>query len=302
MTLFHCVRRPLQIVLPLAAMLLPFQLCIQAQQTHPKIAVVRLKSSEETPERKYIVKDLSADLTAALKADGRLDVPDESAMNNALDKEGLRREALIDVGKCFDVGSRLNCDFMVVGSALVKGIKIHACVRLYAVKNKSLVTTEDVEYGTDQMNLVHSVLASRIRTAIENPAKGDSVGKGFEWKGEYLLSFGKHRIDMEPPILLAVCPNPPFELSVVAEMSAAGGNFAVTNFEVYVDNVGLGSIHGQLSPPVPIKERDLVIGGVPYLFSLDLMDMRVFKMTVDNEDANFVTSAKFSVSVHPKQK
>jgi hypothetical protein len=171
-----------------------------------------------------------------------------------------------------------------------------------------------VEYSVDEMNLLYGVLSSRIAAAIETPPKADSSRPDFKWKGEYLLSFGKHRIDIEPPILLAINSEPPFELSVVAEMAVAKGSHAVTNFEVFVDNMGLGSIHGALSAPLLIKEREWTIGGRAYIFSLELKTIRVFAVQSDDQKMNFsevrpsegeakyVTSALFSVAVRPKEK
>jgi TolB-like protein len=271
-------------------------LLAQGQARRTRIAVVRFKSSQETPERKYIVNDLSSNLAASLRENSRYGIPDDAIVEKAIDGEGLRRNGLLKMEKCFDVGKALNADYVVAGSALLHGIKWHASVRVLSVQQKTLVTTEDVEYSVDEMKLMYSVLASRILAALDFPPKADSNHTSFTWKGEYLLSFGKHRIDMEPPILLAINTDPPFELSVVAEMALAGGTHAVTNFEVFVDDLGLGSIHGGLTPPVPIRDREKVIGGHTYLFSLALKEMRVFTVSVDNEEAKYVTSALFSVT------
>ena len=289
-------------------------LLAQESARRTRIAVVRFKSSQETPERKYIVNDLSPNLSAAIKATGRLDVPDDALVAKAIGDEGLRPDGLLNLDKCINVGKDLKSDYVVAGSAILKGLKWHACVRVLSVQSKKLLTTEDVEYSVDEMNLLYGVLASQIVSAVETPPKADSSRPDFKWKGEFLLSFGKHRIDIEPPILLAINSDPPFELSVVAEMAVAKGSHAVTNFEVFVDNMGLGTIHGALAPPVPVKEREWIIGGRAYLFTLELNTMRVFTVRSDDKDRNFlvarptdeeskyVTSALFSVAVRPKEK
>jgi len=273
----------------------------QDQPPRQKIAVLRFRSWQETPERRNIVKDLSTDLAATLREDAQLEVPDDAVVKNAMQEEGLKPEGLLDQEKCFDVGKALNVEYVVAGSALLEGVKWHANVRVLSVKSKTLVATADVEYSIDEMNSLFGVLASRISAALANPPKEHVTRKDFTWKGEYLMSFGKHRIDIEPPILVAMNADPPFELSIVAEMAVARGGNAVTNFEVFVDNLGLGSIHGRLAPPVPIKEREWKIGTNTYVFSLELKEMRVFTETVYDEEAKYVTSAKFCVTARPRK-
>ena len=277
-------------------------LLAQEHAHRTRIAVLRFKSCQETPERKYIVNDLSPNLAASIRENARFETPDDAIVDKAIQDEGLRRNGLLKLEKCFDVGKALNVEYVIVGSALLKGLKWHACVRVLSMQNKTLVTTEDVEYSVDEMNLMYGVLASRIRASLDFPPKADSNRTNFTWNGEYLLSFGKHRIDMEPPILLDISADPPFELSVVAEMAVARGSHAVTNFEVFVDDLGLGSVHGGLAPPVPIREREWIIGGRSYHFSLVLKDMRVFTVRADDEEAKYVTSALFSVTARPKPK
>lgn len=277
-------------------------LLAQGEPHRTKIAVLRFKSSQETPERRIIVKDLSMDLAAGMREKNKFDMPDDALIKKAMEEEGMNPAGLVDQKKCFDVGRLLNVDYVITGSAILQRSKWHACMRVLSVKNRMLAATAEAEYAVDEMNSLHGVLASQISAALDVPPKVDSALKSFTWKGEYLLSFGKYRIDMEPPMLLAANADPPFELSIVAEMAVGSGSHAVTNFEVFVDNLGLGSIHGALTPPVPIKEREWVIGGNTYLFSLELRDMRVFTVRANDEEAKFVTSALFTVKARPKGK
>lgn len=274
-------------------------LLAQEQQHRTKIAVLRFKSSEETPERRYIVKDLSMDLAAALRENSQLDLPEDAAVKSALQEEGLKPGGLLKQEQFFDAAQALNVEYIVVGSALLEGLKWHASVRVLSVKKKALVATADVEYSFEEMNSLFGVLASRIGAAVAGPVKEYASRKDFTWRGEYLMSFGKHRIDIEPPILVAMNADPPFEVSVVAEMAVARGGNAVTNFEVFVDDLGIESIHGRLTPPLLIKEREWKIGDATYLFGLELKEMRVFTETVEGEEAKFVTSARFLVTVRP---
>lgn len=277
-------------------------LLAQVQPHRTRIAVLRFKSSQETPERKYIVKDLSLNLAASMRESGRFDMPDDAAVQKAMRDEGLKPDGLLSQEKCFDVGKALNVDYVVAGSAMLQRVKWHACVRVLSVQNKSLAATADVEYSVDEMNSLYGVLTSQISEALRIAPKTDSTMKNFTWRGDYLLSFGKHRIDLEPPILLAMNADPPFELSIIADMAVASGNHAVTNFEVFVDDMGIGSVHGELTPPVRIREREWVIGGLPYQFSLELRDMRVFTVHTNDGDVKFVTSAAFSVTARQKEK
>ena len=271
----------------------------QDQPHRATIAVLRFKSLRETPERRNIVKDLSEDLAAALRENIQLALPEDAAVKEAIADEGLKPDGLLELGECFDVGEALKVDYVVAGSALLKGVKWHASVRVLAVRTKSLVATADVEYSVDEMNSLFGVLAARIGAAVAGTPK-EYVGKSdFTWKGEYLLSFGKHRIDIEPPILVAINSDPPFEVSIIAEMAVARGGSAVTNFEVYIDDLGLGSIYADLTPPRFIKEREWKIGGTTYVFSLDLKEMKVFTETVEAEQAKYVTSARFLVTARP---
>jgi TolB-like protein len=279
-----------------------------------KIAVLRFKSSQETPERRSIVNDLSMDLAAGMREKTRFDMPDDALIKKIMLDNKFNPDGLLDLEKCFAVGKALNVDYVVAGSALLQRRKWHACLRVLSVQNRSLAATAEAEYALDEMNSLYGVLASQISTALDVPPKVDSTMKNFTWQGEYLLSFGKYRIDMDPPILLAANADPPFELSIVAEMAVASGGHAVTNFEVFVDNLGLGSIHGALAPPVPIKVREWVIGSTAFLFSLELKEMRVFTVQADkkdareflapatSDDAKYVTSARFTVKVRPKTK
>jgi TolB-like protein len=276
-------------------------LLAQGQPQRTKIAVLRFKSSQETPERRNIVKDLSKNLAAALRENSQLEVADDAAVKEAIEDEGLKPDGLLKRDKCFDVGEALKADYVVVGSALLQGLKWHAFARVINVQNKTLVATADVEYSVDEMNLLYGVLASRIGAALTSPPKEYASRKDFTWKGEYLMSFGKHRIDIEPPILVAMNADPPFEVSIVAEMATARGGNAVTNFEVFVDDLGLGSVYGTLSPPVPIKEREWKIGDCTYVFGLELKEMRVFTERVEDEEAKFVTSARILVTARPRK-
>ena len=280
------------------------ELTLQAQQQphRTRIAVLRFKSSQETPERKHIVNDLSLNLAASMRQSGQFDMPDDATVQKAMQAEGLKPDGLLAQERCIAIGKALNMDYVVAGSAMLQRTKWHACTRMLSVKDKSLAATADAEYPIDEMNSLYGVLASKISEALRIPPNSDSIRKNFTWKGDYLLSFGKHRIDLEPPILLALSADPPFELSVVADMTVASGNHAVSNFEVFVDDMGLGSVHGELTPPVRIREREWVIDGRPYLFSLELKDMRVFTVHTTDGDAKYVTSAAFSVAVQPKGK
>ncbi len=271
-------------------------LLAQGQPQRTKIAVLRFKSSQETPERKTIVKDFSTSLAAAMRENAQFEIPDDWIVKEALEEEGLKPDGLLKQEKCFDMGKALKVDYVVVGSALLQGLKWHANVRVLSVQNTTLVTTVDAEYSVDEMNSLYGVLASRISAKLANPPKEYVSRKDFTWKGEYLVSFGKHRIDIEPPILLAMNADPPFEVSLVAEMSVARGGNAVTNFEVFIDDLGLGSVYGSLSPPVPIKSREWTIGDCVYVFSLDLKEMRVFTERADGEEAKFVTSARILIT------
>jgi TolB-like protein len=275
-------------------------LLAQGQPQRAKVAVLRFKSSQETPERRNIVKDLSKNLAAALREVAQLEVADDATVKEAIQDEGLKPDGLLKQEKCFDVGEALKADYVVVGSALLQGLKWHAFVRVLSVQHKTLVATADVEYSVEEMNLLYGVLASRIGAALANPPKPYASQKDFTWKGEYLLSFGKHRIDIEPPMLIAMNADPPFELSIVAEMATARGGNAVTNFEVFVDDLGLGSVYGALSPPVPIKSREWSIGDCTYIFGLELKEMRVFTERVEGEEAKFVTSARILVTARPR--
>jgi TolB-like protein len=276
-------------------------LVAQGQQPRLKLAVLRFKSSQETPERRNIVKDLSKNLAAALRENARLEIADDAAVKEAVDDEGLKPDGLLKQEKCFDAGEALKADYVVVGSALLQGLKWHAFARVLSVQNKTLIATAEVEYSVDEMNLLYSVLASRIGAALTSPPKEYASRKDFTWKGEYLLSFGKHRIDIEPPMLIAMNADPPFEVSIVAEMATARGGNAVTNFEVFVDDLGLGSVYGTLSPPVPIKNREWKIGDCTYVFGLELKEMRVFTERVEDEEAKFVTSARILVTARPRK-
>lgn len=276
-------------------------LLAQGQSQRTKIAVVRFKSSRETPERRYIVKDISTNLAAAMRENPQFEIPDDAAVKEAIQEEGVKPDGLLKQEKCLGVGKALNADYVVVGSALLQGLTWHASVRVLSVKNKTLVATVNAEYSVDELNSLYGVLASRINAELATPSKEYAARKDFTWKGEYLMSFGKHRIDIEPPMLLAMNADPPFEVSIVAEMATARGGNAVTNFEVFVDDLGLGSIYGTLSPPVPIKEREWKIGDCTYIFGLELKEMRVFTERVEDEEAKFVTSARILITARPRK-
>ncbi len=276
-------------------------LLAQGQPQRTKIAVLRFKSSRETQERKTIVKDFATSLAAAMRENAQFEIPEDWIVKEALEEEGLKPDGLLKQEKCVDVGKALKVDYVVVGSALLQGLKWHANVRVLSVQNGTLVATVDAEYSVDEMSSLFGVLASRISAKLANPPKEYVSRKDFTWKGEYLVSFGKHRIDIEPPILLAMHPDPPFEVSLVAEMAAAMGGNAVTNFEVFVDDLGLGSVYGSLSPPVPIKAREWKIGDCTYIFALELKEMRVFTARADYAEAKFVTSARILVTARPRK-
>jgi TolB-like protein len=271
----------------------------QDQSLRPKIAVLRLKSSQQDPQRRYIVNDLSPNLAGAMRATGKFEMPDDAAVQKALQEEGLKAEGLLVREKCLDVGKVLGVDYVVAGSALLEGLTWSASVRVFSVKNQALVATADASYSINQMNVLYGVLASRISEALANPPDYKAAWKNFAWKGEQLMTFGRHRVDLEPPILVANNAEPPFELSVVADMSAAGGSHAVANFEVFVDDMSLGTIHGRLAPPVTVKERTWAIGGCAYVFTLELKEMRVFTPRGGEEETNFVTSAKILITARP---
>jgi TolB-like protein len=276
-------------------------LLAQEQPHRVKIAVLRFKSSQQDQQRRYIVKDLSANLAASMRANGQFEMPDDAIVQKAVQEEGLKPDGLLIQEKCLDVGKALNVDYVVVGSALLEGLTWSASVRVLSVQNKTLAATADAAYSVNEMATLYGVLASRIGAVLANPPKEQVSWKDFTWKGEYLMSFGRHRIDLEPPILVALNAEPPFELSVVADMSVASGSHAVTNFEVFVDDMSLGSIHGTLAPPVTVKEREWTIAGCTYVFSLELKEMRVFTPSRGEEETNFVTSARISITVRPRK-
>jgi TolB-like protein len=276
-------------------------LVAQQQPRTTKIAVVRFKSSQETPERRTIVEDLSTNLQAAMRANGAFEIPDDATIHHAIEEEGMKPEGLLKQDECLNVGKALNVDYIVVGSAILQGLKWHACARILSVQSKQLVATAEAEYSVDEMKTLYSVLASQIREELANPTKDDSTLKNFAWKHHYFLAYGKRRIDIEPPALLAINAEPPFELSVIADMAVARGGLAVSNFEVFVDDAGLGSIHGDLTPPRPIKERERTIGGRAYLFKLDLKEMHLFTDRTSGEEARYVTSALITVTVQRRE-
>lgn len=269
-------------------------------QDHPKpisIAILRLKSSEETPERRRIVKDLATDLAAAFRENGSFATPEDAAVLKAIKGEGLRPEQLLSQEKCFDAGKELGVDYVVVGSAIMYRFRWHACVRVLSVKEEKLVATADAEYPVDQIGTMFRVLASKTASALATSPRSYDAGEKFSWKGEYLLPFGKHRIDLEPPALIYVNADPPFEISIKADMAVGRGSHAVTNFEAFVDDEGIGSIHPGLGPPIPVRQTDWRIGERQYSISLDLKEMRVFAERTEEEEFRFITSATIVVKV-----
>lgn len=269
----------------------------QEAQHKPTLAVLRLKSSQETQERRLIVKDLSTQLAAALKHESSLEVRDDGTVKGAIEEEGLRPDGLLKPDDCLDVGKNLDVEYVVVGGALLERQKWHASIRVLAVETGALVTTVDAEYPASEMNTLCSVLASRIAGALREPRTSERVADQTSWSKDYLLSFGKHRIDLEPPILLALSTNPPFEMSIIADMAlVASSGYAVTNFEIFIDDRSLGSIHPQLKPPIPVRERTWVLAGHSIRFNLDLKEIRILDLTRSgDEEAIFITSALISV-------
>jgi TolB-like protein len=274
-------------------------LTAQEGQHKPSLAVLRLKSSEETQERRLLVKDLSANLAAALRQEKILDVCDDARVRAAIEDEGLRPNGLLKPGDCLQVGKNLSVEYVVVGGAILERQKWHASVRVLSVPAGALVTTVEAEYPVSEINTLYSVLASRISSALSEPKRPSPSPDRFAWSKDYLVSFGKQRIDLEPPILLALSTNPPFEMSIVADMApVSGSGFAVTNFEIFIDDRSLGSIHPQLKPPIPVQERTWTLAGRAYRFNLDLKEIRILDLSRTGEDeALFITSALISVRV-----
>lgn len=295
-------RLVLSATLMILVLTVPPPLTAQDQPKAISIAVLRLKSSEETPERRRIVKDLATELAAAFRENGSFATPEDAAVQKAIKGEGLRPEQLLSQEKCLDAGKELGVDYVVAGSAIMYRFRWHACVRVLSVKEEKLVATADAEYPVDQIGTMFRVLASKTASALAASPKSYDAGDKFSWRSEYLLPFGKHRIDLEPPALIYVNADPPFEISFKADMAIGRGSHAVTNFEVFVDDEGIGSIHPGLGPPIPVRQTDWGIGERRYSISLDLKEMRVFTERAADEEFRFITSATIVVTVRETEK
>jgi TolB-like protein len=263
----------------------------------PKLAILRLKSSQETSEHKVIVNDLASNLASALRENSALDVVEDGAVKEVLEENSLRPDGLLGVKDYLEAGKSLKADFVVVGSAMLEASSWHACARLMSVESGAPVTTAEVTYPQNETKSLFGVLASRIGQAALYQTAADTLPANFTWNREFLLAYGARRLDLEPPQLLAQNAWPPFEISIVADVTVARNVTAVASLEFFVDDKSLGMVHGNLTAPKPVKDRTWEIGGRKYQFGLDLKEMRVFMSEVDGEESKFVNSARISLWV-----
>lgn len=246
----------------------------QEQTLRSSIAAIRMKNADPSRATEIALKDFLHYLNQSLGGGTMFSVPDQSLINEALGHEGLKPDGVLDLDDCYNVGTRLKVDYIVVGTVMHAGQTFSAQARVYSTARKGLVGVVNQDLGEREVNMLPGLLAERIRRVITNPISMDSTFVSFQWSQEFRFVYGPRRVDLEPPKVWYVNANPPFEVSVVAQMASLGSTYAVTNFDVFADNEIIAAIDGEIEAPKTLRKRTVVIGSHRFCFQAEVLELR----------------------------
>lgn len=249
-------------------------LVAQEKKVLGSIAVLRMKDATMLVENRELLKDSPAKMNAALAATSMFNVPDQDAVLEALDDEGVDSDDLIDLEDYLDVGKSLKTDFIVIGSITQNMSTLRAFARVYSVADGGLEATVSSDNNVSRLHDLVEVLAHRIGREIEHPESPDSTYASFAWSQQFRFAFGRERLDLAPPVVYFVNENPPFEIAVKVSMDRLDGGFVVTNFDIYADNEPIASVGPEIQPPILLREEEVEINGHPFCFRANVKEMR----------------------------